>query len=111
MQWPLEPIIVCLILMLLLPTIVLGWGLALSEAPQQGGVHFLSQLLMLLTMLEISMLLVSLATTFVDQKKSYETPNVEVTGAARLYRAASVWTAGLGNTTTWQQTALERRMN
>jgi hypothetical protein len=22
-------------------------------------------------------------------------PNVEVTGAARLYRAASVWTAGL----------------
>ena len=23
-------------------------------------------------------------------------PNVEVTGAARLYRAASVWTAGLG---------------
>ena len=24
------------------------------------------------------------------------TPNVEVTGAARLYRAASVWTAGLG---------------
>jgi hypothetical protein len=24
--------------------------------------------------------------------------NVEVTGAARLYRAASVWTAGLGNT-------------
>ena len=23
------------------------------------------------------------------------TPNVEVTGAARLYRAASVWTAGL----------------
>ncbi len=25
-----------------------------------------------------------------------ETPNVEVTGAARLYRAASVWTAGLG---------------
>ena len=25
-----------------------------------------------------------------------ETPNVEVTGAARLYRAASVWTAGFG---------------
>jgi hypothetical protein len=25
-----------------------------------------------------------------------ERPNVEVTGAARLYRAASVWTAGLG---------------
>jgi hypothetical protein len=25
-------------------------------------------------------------------------PNVEVTGAARLYRAASVWTAGLGVT-------------
>jgi hypothetical protein len=24
-------------------------------------------------------------------------PIVEVTGAARLYRAASVWTAGLGN--------------
>ena len=24
-------------------------------------------------------------------------PNVEVTGAARLYRAASVWTAGLGS--------------
>jgi len=24
-------------------------------------------------------------------------PNVEVTGAARLYRAASVWTAELGN--------------
>jgi hypothetical protein len=24
-------------------------------------------------------------------------PNVEVTGAARFYRAASVWTAGLGN--------------
>jgi hypothetical protein len=24
------------------------------------------------------------------------THNVEVTGAARLYRAASVWTAGLG---------------
>ena len=23
--------------------------------------------------------------------------NVEVTGAARFYRAASVWTAGLGN--------------
>ena len=23
-------------------------------------------------------------------------PNVEITGAARLYRAASVWTAGLG---------------
>ena len=26
--------------------------------------------------------------------------NVEVTGAARLYRAASVWTAGLGNSFT-----------
>jgi hypothetical protein len=25
--------------------------------------------------------------------------NVEVTGAARLYRAASVWTAGLGHAT------------
>jgi len=25
-----------------------------------------------------------------------KTVNVEVTGAARLYRAASVWTAGLG---------------
>lgn len=27
---------------------------------------------------------------------TFVTPNVEVTGAARLYRAASVWTAGLG---------------
>ena len=29
-------------------------------------------------------------------KEEYERTNVEVTGAARLYRAASVWTAGLG---------------
>ena len=28
-------------------------------------------------------------------KEEYERTNVEVTGAARLYRAASVWTAGL----------------
>ena len=28
-------------------------------------------------------------------------PNVEVTGAARLYRAASVWTAGLGIFCVW----------
>ena len=34
---------------------------------------------------------------FPKGKKALETttPNVEVTGAARLYRAASVWTAGL----------------
>ena len=31
-------------------------------------------------------------------EKLPETPNVEVTGAARLYRAASVLTAGLGAT-------------
>ena len=30
-----------------------------------------------------------------DMQQDYLTPNVEVTGAARLYRAASVWTAGL----------------
>ena len=29
-------------------------------------------------------------------KAEYEGTNVEVTGAARFYRAASVWTAGLG---------------
>ena len=28
-----------------------------------------------------------------------QTPNVEVTGAARLYRAASAWTAGLAKVT------------
>jgi hypothetical protein len=28
---------------------------------------------------------------------AWSAPNVEVTGAARLYRAASVWTAGLGD--------------
>ena len=42
-----------------------------------------------------------------EQRKAWElaertlrpfgNPNVEVTGAARLYRAASVWTAGLGD--------------
>ena len=34
-----------------------------------------------------------------DRKRNHarmESPNVKVTGAARLYRAASVWTAGLG---------------
>ena len=30
-------------------------------------------------------------------RRRLERPNVEVTGAAQLYRAASVWTAGLGN--------------
>ena len=33
-------------------------------------------------------------------KREYEGTNVEVTGAARLYRAASVWTAGLAEFTT-----------
>ena len=33
-------------------------------------------------------------------KEEYERTNVEVTGAARLYRAASVWTAGLAEFTT-----------
>jgi hypothetical protein len=28
--------------------------------------------------------------------ETHGAPNVEVTGASRLYRAASVWTAGLG---------------
>ena len=32
----------------------------------------------------------------VSQDSKKQTVNVEVTGAARLYRAASVWTAGLG---------------
>ena len=35
-----------------------------------------------------------------NEKRTYfsiiKVPNVEVTGAARLYRAASVWTAVLG---------------
>ncbi len=33
-----------------------------------------------------------------DMARRLATSNVEVTGAARLYRGASVWTAGLGYT-------------
>jgi hypothetical protein len=33
---------------------------------------------------------------FAGEKGVFYSFNVEVTGAARLYRAASVWTAGLG---------------
>ena len=33
---------------------------------------------------------------FAGEKGFFYSFNVEVTGAARLYRAASVWTAGLG---------------
>ena len=36
------------------------------------------------------------AAPFVKRMRDCEKPNVEVTGAARLYRVASVWTAGLG---------------
>ena len=37
----------------------------------------------------------TLADSFVKELSKSPTPNVEVTGAARPYRAASVWTAGL----------------
>jgi hypothetical protein len=44
----------------------------------------------------------------VDLQRQLLTGNVEVTGAARPYRAASVWTAGLGVYFAWLSSTTEQ---